>query len=963
VTPLPRPVQPELPVWVTAASNPQTFERAGSFGANLLTHMLDQDAEPLLAKLGIYRSARAKAGHEGPGHVTVMIHTFVGEDLDATIEHARVPYTRYLKANSGLIKGLAASRGRTVDPKTLSPEDLDEFTHFLYDRFVHSRSLIGTPDSAWPLVEALARGVDEIACLLDFGPDVDLALSNLTHLDELRARAEALTSAPATAVETRASPRTETEPLPEPRTWSDLEAIRSRCSVGLDVDAFYARIGSGGASYGPTMRTLKSIWIGDDEILGRLELSERLVHESDRFTVHPTLLDSCFLLLAGITSSPVSGGLVGLPTGVSSIEVLQPPGRTLWCSVRRGPDTAKGPTGDVVLFDDEHRVIGEAKGLQVSLIEAGRAEAHDPAELCYHHQWRPVSTPSAGRGDPREWLVVSDAWGLGPALATALERRGHRVRLHDAPGPIAELGDVAEVVHLRDIDVDGAPEPALFDAATAGVTSALHTAKALLRHESTTRLTLVTRGAQAGLQGTPVVAPTQAMTWGFGRVFAAEVPQARCRLVDLDPTWAPDRAAESLVDLLLSEPPADPEDQWVLRREGTWVPRLVRIDSARSPAPALSPDGAYAITGGLGDIGLALGHWMADRGATHLRLLARTEAPQDPTCERDHHRARAVASLRDRGVTVDVDVVDMTSPDEVARWWASRGSKDVRGIVHAAAVVDGATIDTLDEARLHEVHAAKAKGGWALHHAVGDAPLDFFTVLSAIPGLVGLIGAGAANYSAANTFVDALVAYRRMQGLVGNAVAYGPWRELGMAVRGKVLAQLERSGIGSMGTADALTCFGYCLADPEPLVAVASLSWSRIAAVVPGAAEAPLLWELIATPESQSAESAVLAELASTAPAQRLDYLHHYVAHRVGSVLGIDASTLDQQSLQSLGLDSLMSIEIKNRIERELDVAIPLVTLLKGPSVRSLASTLLSSIDLSACSAPETADAYDELVL
>ena len=186
----PAPVQPELPSWVTAASNPRTFERAGAIGANVLTHLLDQEVAELAAKIAAYRAARAAHGHDpGTGQVTVMLHTFLGHDMGSVHAKVRAPFCRYLKENIHLLRGLAFHRGREADITTLSPADLDGFVGFLYERFHCTRALLGTIDSCLPLVAQLdAIGVTEIACLLDFGPTSDDVLESLPLMAQLAAR-------------------------------------------------------------------------------------------------------------------------------------------------------------------------------------------------------------------------------------------------------------------------------------------------------------------------------------------------------------------------------------------------------------------------------------------------------------------------------------------------------------------------------------------------------------------------------------------------------------------------------------------------------------------------------------------------------------------------------------------------------------------------------------------------------
>ena len=184
----PKPIQKELPVWLTAAGSPQTFIKAGEIGANLLTHLLDQSIEQLAEKIALYRQARAKHGHTPEtGVVTVMLHTFVGEDMNIVREQVRAPYCEYLKSNIGLLKNLGSSRNHSVNIADMSPKDLDDFVNFLFERFASSRGLIGTPETCVHLLKELdSVGVDEAACLLDFGPNSDLILKHLPYLNQLK---------------------------------------------------------------------------------------------------------------------------------------------------------------------------------------------------------------------------------------------------------------------------------------------------------------------------------------------------------------------------------------------------------------------------------------------------------------------------------------------------------------------------------------------------------------------------------------------------------------------------------------------------------------------------------------------------------------------------------------------------------------------------------------------------------
>ncbi len=197
---LPRPVQPELGTWVTIAGNPETFRQAGELGANVLTHLLGQSVEEVGQKLDAYRQAWGAAGHPGQGRVTMMLHTFVGPDAAMVKATVREPMKNYLRSAVDIVKAAAwsfpAFKSRVgQDPARmqalleggLRPDELDALLEFAFERYYGSSGLFGTPEECVRMVERLIGiGVDEVACLVDFGVPSELALRHLPHLDEVR---------------------------------------------------------------------------------------------------------------------------------------------------------------------------------------------------------------------------------------------------------------------------------------------------------------------------------------------------------------------------------------------------------------------------------------------------------------------------------------------------------------------------------------------------------------------------------------------------------------------------------------------------------------------------------------------------------------------------------------------------------------------------------------------------------
>lgn len=185
----PPPVQPELPVWVTSAGSVETFRQAGRLGAGVLTHLLDQDLDVLAGKITEYRKALAErdSADGWPGHVALMIHTYLDEDEDNARELVRAPLTEYMRSSIGLMKGVQVVGERTIDMTKLSEEDRDFLLGLAFERYV-GLGMLGTVEKAVEAVGHFAEaGVDEVACLIDFGLPTDAVLAGLTRLDRVRA--------------------------------------------------------------------------------------------------------------------------------------------------------------------------------------------------------------------------------------------------------------------------------------------------------------------------------------------------------------------------------------------------------------------------------------------------------------------------------------------------------------------------------------------------------------------------------------------------------------------------------------------------------------------------------------------------------------------------------------------------------------------------------------------------------
>jgi len=998
----PPPVQPELPFWITAAGNPATFEQAGVLGGNLLTHLFNQSTEELAGRIALYRQARRRHGHDGPGQVTVMVHTFVTDDVDVLDDHVGSAFREYLKSASYLLAGVAASRGQQVDVRRLSPQDVDEYVRFVYDRMLSSRRLLfGTPESCHAVLRELrAAGVDEIACQLDFGPAAGLVLDSLPALDRLRQWAADLGPVPTGSPDPPVAPADAPAAAPvEPQPTDDtVAAIRARCADEHSGAEFYDRLTQRGVQLGPGFQGVRRLWRRDGEALGEVELADHLAGDAAAYRMHPALLDACLHVLIAAVPMPDSGdGLAGLhlPVGIRGFEVYRRPAGRVFSHATAVWHAAQDLVGDVRLLDADGALLARATGIQLRPVQGLTAPGPArTADIFYAVRWDAVGLDPAPMVSPRagRWLVFADddldgvAGALrplltdggtepvlavpGPAYDIGREGAPWRIRpgsLDDMRRLITSAGPWRGVIHLWSLRADPPGKGDVMAAAELSCGSALHLVQSLASAglAEPPRIWLATRGAQPVLPGDPVDAPAQAPLWGLGRALAFEHPALWGGLVDLDPA-AP---VADLAAALRHAVDHGDEDEIAVRDGRYYAARLARIEvPSAGGGIRCRPDAAYLITGGLGDLGLVVARWLVDHGARHLVLLSRTGLPgrdswdATPADSPVAARIAAVRALEEHGVevvTAGVDVADAAALRAcLAEVTGAAGRPPIRGVVHAAATVHGAILLNLDPAALLEVLWPKVSGGWLLHQVTAGWDLDFFLLFSALPATFGWLAQGAGNYAAANAFLDALAAHRRAAGRTALSIGWGPWVGVGLAQRAEGgLERLASHGVGTLSSEQGRAALDRLVGDDRAHVVVAAIDWLRTLRVAPALVRSPLLRELVERlpdPTADAGRSTTRDTLLALPAAEQRNWLSAYARGKVAEVLHTPPERLDvDQPLSDVGLDSLMAIELKNRLEGELGVHVSMVTFLQGPSIRRLAAEVMEQLHTAGPAAPE----------
>ncbi|MBZ5569146.1 MAG: acyltransferase domain-containing protein [Acidobacteriia bacterium] len=590
-----------------------------------------------------------------------------------------------------------------------------------------------------------------------------------------------------------------------------------------------------------------------------------------------------------------------------------------------------------------------------------------------------VGTQAAG---PR-WIVFAGTDNTGTAVVDALQRRRNLCAIV-SPGDRYTRTDVHFTVDpqrpqdferaIREAS-DGSPNEIVFlwgleagrvsdnsDAAekvTAMCASAARLVQGAVAANAGSRLWLVTQGAQAAGKTSHSLACEQAALWGLGRAIALEEPDIWGGLLDLDPR---ERLEDQAAWIIGNVTCADGEDQVAVRDGLRLAARLARLPSLPSGTLSVGPEGSYLITGGLGALGLKIARWLVEHKARHLVLIGRRGLPErtswadvDPTTEAGRCIA-AVNALEAMGATANVMAADVSDRSGMENLFArfGRAWPALHGVVHAAVKVpDERRICDLDERALREMLSAKVAGTRNLMDLAGNQPLEFVALFSSMAALLGLKGGG--HYAAASQYLDAIAHDRRLSGLPVTSIDWGGWNEMRSPtgeIRRVVRVGPTTGSIHPMPSSKALEAMEAALISGLPQVAVAAIDWETFRSLHESRRPRALTSRLgsqgkrTAPPVGKEGTRDLRSRLSAAAQTERRGILQTFVRAAIARVLGIrNPDSIDpDKGLFEMGLDSLMSIDLKTRLEIGAGHPLPSTLIFNYPSISALTEYLAEDL-------------------
>ena len=653
----------------------------------------------------------------------------------------------------------------------------------------------------------------------------------------------------------------------------DIEALRARAHTALESADCYRRLRSTGVEHGPAFQAIGSLYRGDGFVLANLRLPRSLDGTIETCPLHPILLDAAIQAWIGweTDASALPGAMV--PFACRSFTAYGPCERSMWALVRRAEDSASGLKKFDIELCDRHGGI-RARFTGLALRTMGNAAEADTVTYSFGNwEHRPI-VPGPSRTDRRTvvWLA-----GFEPGLEMSVA---------------AQTG-----FEVAPLDREPATEPA------AVVRQRFGTLSASLRAPPSSRQQVLVCVAES--EPAYLASPLAALL----RTAAIEQPDLEGAVVRIGGPLTAHRLAT------IARQEHDRTDAFTEvryrdddRRE-VWRPAAIDVP-ADGPLP-IRADAAYWITGGLGKLGMHFALWLAARGATRIVLSGRR-------AEADGIVLQQLDALRQRNASVRYVACDMARRDDVLRTvaWIEAGVGPLKGVIHAAGTLRDGYILNKDRAAMDAVFAPKVSGTLHLDEATRALPLDFLVLCSSVAAAFG--NGGQADYAGANAFLDAFAEHRAALVPRGErwgstfSVAWPLWADGGMKVDGPTLAAMHRRfGTVPLATDAALQAFERILCmQNRASIALHNGDRRKFAEFLQrfGEAKPPREIPVTAAPDQPAGRSDDLV-------ARTVAFLRDALAESTR----IDPAKIkSNRKLEEYGLDSIVIVELTNRLEEKL---------------------------------------------
>ena len=769
--------------------------------------------------------------------------------------------------------------------------------------------------------------------------------------------------------------------------------IKRRLARRIDGQTFYDRLAKVGQEYAGAFQGVKTIDCGLNEGLIELDFSKFGLKDLESYAFHPAVLDSSLQGILALKQS--SSNDVDTPYWLKSIEEIQIQKNHLglipkWCYAKLDFESE---SATAILIDSNLTIIADLKGIEVERVQSSKFKLTQPKrkeDWMYEVQWQSappkvevtLNVPSdsleyevlfcdqSGVGNclTKEWhnknyFVVSSGkkfkklkaeryWEINPKNLMDYHKIFEKIRT------TVPKNTKIRVIYLWALDLKGEYGE---NHRRTPYFSILYLLKEVERLESTfaIKICVATLGAQYIEHNQKSLNIFQTPVWGLCRSLMEEHPNVFEKLVDLDPQLRIPGLASSLKNELKIP---NIENQVAYRNEKRLCPRLIRIPASTKPIlpMQLFPDRTYLLTGGLGKLGVVAAKWLIEKGARRLLILGRSkilDRSKWKNLDPKHAAFKNIATLIELeklGCFIDyrsIDVGNYLSLKRVIEEYRLKALPPMAGVIHAAGVVFAKPFTEMDSGEIENILTAKVDGAWNLHRIFEKSleKIDFFVGYSSFSSLLN--SPYLAVYAAGNSFLDGLIHLRRNLGLPGLSVNWGTWAENSTQ---SLNAQGTYLGIGVLPPASSMKILEDLVGEGRRQAAVAIIDWTELKRSYPRLGDSRFLKvimnevgveqensRMLTHPSLTPDGTSIQASLTALKFTERKDFLENYIASIVARAIHRTKEEISlSQPLNTLGLDSLIALEMKNSITRDIGIIVPVVLFLNGTTPLQLADYL-----------------------
>ena len=775
------------------------------------------------------------------------------------------------------------------------------------------------------------------------------------------------------------------------KDFSEFRELQQNYTEIIDKDTFYERLTNCDFEYGTYFQGVEKVWRTSDSVLAKIVPIEKFKNISQKFIVHPAFLDACFqslfALLPGI-QNPGSNKASYLVASIKDIQLYKPISyeKPVWVGANlksiKIENNFETGRASLTLYDENRDVVLEAGEVCFKKIEPEIQQELSHSDWLYKINWEKQSLDydkienNILKIDQGPVIVFNENNGIGKYLIERLKSEGHSVcdiqksknksdeiQINDEQSTyqiavenksqyielmqhlLKKYSGISKIIYCWGIEKEQDLSQSSGNIIQANQVNSsmsfIYLVQSLsgINFSNIPEITVVSNGTQS-INNPANINIVKSTLWGVSKVLANEIPEYNCKRFDLSYYPSIEEAELLYKELFIKD---NTETEIVLRNNVRYVSRLITVQNKEIDIKQLNfiAEASYIITGFRG-LAMVFIEWMFERGARNFMLTSRSgKAPKD-IMER-------IDNLKKQGANIIIRKADVNNYDELEEVFAQVDEQmpELKGIIHAAGLIEGRQITDFSFDDFDKITSPKVKGTWNLHSLSKSKNLDWFVVFSSASALLGNMGL--AHYVAGNTFLDVFTHYRHMQNLPALSINWGTMSDAGMLTNENSVSKFaDEEGFELIKMRDAVKVFENVAEQGYKQIGIVRMNIEKVNEYFSALSQTNYLSRLSSNGiESQNKKGSDILNLLINEESEntKTKLLEEFLIEKVAKVINSSTSKLNRtMTFKSLGIDSLMAVQLKNHINKDLVAKVSVTTLWAYPTIKEYSKYLLDKV-------------------